>query len=223
MKRSFTLVELLIVIAIIAILAAMLLPALNKAKETARRSSCQSNIKQIALAGLQYCNDYNDYFFPDITDDATMYWPENLTDNEYLKVRYPVDSAYPMNKLFTCSSETRKTLGGSSEWNTWKGSHYGVNRYLSRAKASVNSAARSWVRLSQLKTPSVTYFIGDKWEGDQPLPTTQSILRARYFYPAKRHSNGANISMTDGHVAWLRDYPLAGVASDYTSPEWAPY
>ncbi len=59
--RLFTLIELLVVIAIIAILAAMLLPALNAAREKARAASCQNNFKTIGLAAMQYSDDFDDY------------------------------------------------------------------------------------------------------------------------------------------------------------------
>jgi prepilin-type N-terminal cleavage/methylation domain-containing protein len=62
MRKGFTLIELLVVIAIIAILAAILFPVFAKAREKARQSSCLSNIKQIGLAFLQYCQDYDEKF-----------------------------------------------------------------------------------------------------------------------------------------------------------------
>ena len=59
-RRGFTLIELLVVIAIIAILAAMLFPVFARAREQARRSSCLSNLKQLALATIMYGQDYDE-------------------------------------------------------------------------------------------------------------------------------------------------------------------
>ncbi|MBV9469564.1 MAG: prepilin-type N-terminal cleavage/methylation domain-containing protein, partial [Abitibacteriaceae bacterium] len=63
LKKGFTLIELLVVIAIIAILASILFPVFAKARENARRASCQSGMKQVALGVIQYIQDNDEYFY----------------------------------------------------------------------------------------------------------------------------------------------------------------
>ncbi|MFH1094553.1 MAG: type II secretion system protein [Candidatus Omnitrophota bacterium] len=77
-KKGFTLVELLVVMAVIVILAGFLLPALGKAREQGRRTSCMNNLKQIGLAVALYRLDYNDAFPADLD---VLYDAANLNDS----------------------------------------------------------------------------------------------------------------------------------------------
>lgn len=103
-KFAFTLIELLVVIAIIAILAAILFPVFGRARENARRSSCQSNLKQISLGILQYVQDYDEQMPPLFTDGGGTVGFGGINDRAWPQLVFP----YPYVKsaqLFQCPSE----------------------------------------------------------------------------------------------------------------------
>lgn len=114
-KSGFTLIELLVVIAIIALLAAILFPVFARARENARRSSCQSNLKQIGLGLLQYAQDYDETF------PAYLRWNDGFNgsfgfvgSNRFMNDAFLwADAVMPYVKsdqIFVCPS--RKTFQG---------------------------------------------------------------------------------------------------------------
>ncbi len=98
-KSAFTLIELSVVIAIIAILAAILFPVFARARENARRSSCQSNLKQIGLGALQYTQDYDETLPP----GALACSPGGITLWNGMLQPYVKST-----QLFSCPSSDRK-------------------------------------------------------------------------------------------------------------------
>lgn len=112
-KQGFTLIELLVVIAIIAILAAILFPVFQKVRENARRTSCQSNEKQLALGVLQYIQD---------SDEGFPVQPEPNGSNSYgyqMSWVYNVQPYIKSYDVFKCPDDSHTVSGTDGPINSY--------------------------------------------------------------------------------------------------------
>ena len=207
--RIFTLIELLIVIAIIAILAGMLLPALNKAREAARRISCASNFSQIGKAVAMYANDNKEHIPPykvtaPAEEDYMYFWGGGR--NGFLSPYLGVQTAkYEMNIGAIDNTGKRSKLCCPTRQPTFTGYVYcyGSNWHISLAEERAV--------LSRFKRPSRTMLAGECSPQNivaQLLALWETGNTYRFGFP---HSNGANVLFVDTHVEWLpvRTVPTA--------------
>ena len=131
MKRCFSLIELLISIAIIAILASMLLPVLQKARESARAISCANQVKQLFYGISSYCEAYEGW--GPITqsnyaeDGLFYYWPRLMWKLKYSSS--PKSFLCPSAEEYYMTRELKSVKFNQSGEN-WRYPHYGLNCYF---------------------------------------------------------------------------------------------
>ena len=207
-RNAFTLIELLVVIAIIAILAAILFPVFARARENARRSSCQSNLKQIGLGMMQYTQDYDERFLSQaITTTPATTFHFGYILQPYLKSKQvfvcpsgsgadaPITSDIPTDDVDHNWTAAAAVPGGE-----FKGSY------------AMNSVTEG-LALAEFTRPAETaVFFDAAW----PQSAGTGFYATFPFYPNPnpavitkyRHFEGVNLCYADGHVKYQKGAAL---------------
>lgn len=249
--QGFTLIELLVVIAIIAILAAILFPAFAKARESARKASCASNLKQIGLGVMQYVQEY-DEIYPFM---ASWENPVGQSIQPYIKS----GNNNAEGGVWDCpSSPTGKTRAGSTEKQN---NNYGFHMNLFPLAQRFGNGPIPVVPIAVIDAPSDKVLVAEKgvftandfgggelytymWQyksttNDEDVLVPGDCDGADFacgVTPRYRHIEAANMLFADGHVKSMRRGALRanknlgiegirGLAGQYDpfNQPWYPY
>ena len=213
---GFTLIELLVVIAVISILAAILFPVFARARENARRTSCQSNMKQIGLGLMQYTQDYDEMLPTNGTSSATA--GKEIADYANTNTVNWIAATQPYFKswqVFFCPSATPLNFtGANAVYNpilTPKPSNTGylTNVVLLQRKLAALQSPSKLIWLHEFATTSNRAFARPFNNSDQNrIPVLATDTVADWLEPGNTYSlvhfSGGNLLFADGHVKWRK-------------------
>lgn len=224
-RFAFTLIELLVVISIIAILAAILFPVFGRARENARRSSCQSNLKQIGLGLTQYLQDYDEKMPNSAFGSAAS--DTNASNYKWMDAISPYVKS---EQLFVCPSDAEAKYvfqGNAPATGTHDYGSYGQNGAYSAAgdaQTPPRSSGLYLVSLAQIVAPASTVWATDTdnheeangsfgflWPNAASNPPISMNGRGqkRLDKIVERHLETSNVLFCDGHVKALKLAALA--------------
>jgi prepilin-type N-terminal cleavage/methylation domain-containing protein/prepilin-type processing-associated H-X9-DG protein len=224
-RSGFTLIEILVVLVIIMILAAILFPVFDRAMANAKRASCASNLKQLGLAVQLYTQDYDECMpYGRLRTSASNTPPDGFYGAppyfwSWSQVTYPY---YKDLDLIRCPSQKL----GPRNFHQFR--HYGANTVLMPLDPN-NAGIDPPVTLSSITYPAATYMIMDsgsyyitkanalsttsgtgvylpgseQWASGTPYVTGDLPTYEEKDYKYGRHFQGINIAFADGHVKWL--------------------
>ncbi len=199
-SKGFTLIELLVVIAIIAILAAILFPVFARAREKARQTSCLSNMKQLGLASLCYCEDYDERFPPNLIGQIVIPGYDDGISHGGITT-WSVILPYVRNvQIYRCPSIThtltyeRNGVTQTTDYGWNVGVLWGPFNHLAMEE-DYEDAARA-AMMTELAAGCYAYW---------PWLLHKS---PGHF----KHNNGQNVNFLDGHAKW---YAKAAFADSF--------
>lgn len=221
--RAFTLIELLIVIAIIAILASILFPVFARARENARRASCASNMKQVGLAVMQYVQDYDEHFpgGSRLKLISNFNAPASTPTVHGLLIPYIKSLG-----IFNCPSATNAT-GGNAPTALSSTSYFMNGVFLQFPSDTVDwwgstdpNNVTGGKSVAVVPAPAEIVYMQEYGQRDnrginRPTPGTSfsynrfkgwcfyDTVTRTYGYSAL-HFDGGNLLFADGHVKWKK-------------------
>ncbi len=217
-KKAFTLIELLVVIAIIAILMAILMPALNRAREQGKRAACLSNLKQLTLAWIIYADENDDKivngaggkYRGDETPWVGECWHSNYRGGEQLpeeqqKSEIKRGALWPYCKslkLYRCPTGLRGELVTYAAMDSMNG-YPQPNDPKGRGPTAVIKRLLIKKRLTIRSPDQRIVFIDEGWV----TPDSYAVYQNRQEWwddPMVRHGNGTSVSLADGHSEYWK-------------------